>query len=61
MKIEEDYYNVIKGIEPKYKCKIKFFQNVLIKLFGYKIVTEKKLCKKIEVTLDDYFEYIKNK
>lgn len=47
MKIEEGYFDIIKGCEPKYKCKIKFIQNILIKLFGYKMITEKKLCKRI--------------
>ena len=61
MKIEKGYFDIIKGCEPKYKCKIKFIQNILIKLFGYKIVTEKKRCIKMEVTTDDYFESIKNK
>lgn len=60
MKLEEGYFDIIKGCKPKYKCKIKFIQNILIKLFGYKIVTEKKWCTKMEVTPDDYFENIKN-
>lgn len=58
MKIEEGYFDIIKNAEPKYKCKIKFIQNILTKLFGYKIITEKKWCKKFDVSPDDYFRKI---
>lgn len=61
MKVEEGYFDIIKGVEPKYKCKIKFIQNILIKMFGYKMVTEKKLAKKIEIKAIDYnFNYNDN-
>lgn len=58
MKIKEGYFDIIKGVEPKYKCKIKLIQNILIKLFGYKMITEKKWCKKFDVSPDDYLQEI---
>ena len=55
MGVEEDYQDIITGVEPKYKSNNKYIQRILIKLFGYKIKTEKKWCKKIDINKDDYF------
>lgn len=33
------------GVEPKYKCKNKFLQKVLIKIFGYIITYETRQAK----------------
>lgn len=35
------------GIEPRYKCKNKFLQKILTKIFGYTITYETRLCKVI--------------
>lgn len=58
MKIESGKFNIIKGVEPKYKSKNKLIQKILIKLFGYKIVTEKKRAVRIMTTTDDYFKIL---
>ncbi len=57
MKIESGKFNIIKGVEPKYKSKNKLIQKILIKLFGYKIVTEKKKCTRIETKTEDCFKW----
>ena len=54
MKIEEGYQDIITGVEPKYKHNNKYIQKILIKLFGYKIKTEKKWCQKFDIDKDDY-------
>lgn len=54
MKIEESYNDIITGVEPKYKSNNKYIQKILTKLFGYKIRTEKKWCKKVDITTNDY-------
>ena len=43
------------GIEPKYKCKNKFLQKILTKLFGEKIIYEEKQVKKFIMKAEDYY------
>ncbi len=40
--------------EPKIKCKNKFIQKILIKMFGYKVVYETKKAKVLTVKAEDY-------
>ena len=44
------------GIEPKYKCKNKFLQKILTKLFGEKVIYEEKQVKKFTMKAEDYFD-----
>lgn len=45
---------VLVGCEPKVKCRNKFLQRCLIKLFGLKPVYETKQAKVITIKAEDY-------
>lgn len=45
---------VLAGIEPKYKCKNKLIQKLLLKWFGEKPVFKGKRAKVLELKADDY-------
>ena len=40
--------------EPKVKCRNKFLQKMLIKMFGYKVVYETKQAKVFTIKAEDY-------
>lgn len=42
--------------EPKVKCKNKFIQKMLIKMFGYKVIYETKQAKVLIVKTEDYLK-----
>lgn len=42
------------GVEPKVKCKNKFLQNILVKMFGYKEIYKTITAKVIETKAEDY-------
>ncbi len=45
---------IFTGVEPKYKCKNKLLQKVLIKLFGHVLVYEKRQAKVFVCKAEDY-------
>lgn len=45
---------ILTGIKPKYKCKNKFLQKILIKIFGYVPVYETRQAKVIINKAEDY-------
>lgn len=47
-------FNILTGIKPKYKCKNKFLQKILIKIFGYVPIYETRRAKVIINKPEDY-------
>ncbi len=45
---------IFTGVEPKYKCKNKFLQKVLTKLFGHVPVYEKRQAKVLVCKTEDF-------
>ena len=45
---------IFTGVEPKYKCKNRLLQKVLIKMFGHIPVYEKRLAKVLVCKPEDY-------
>ena len=45
---------VLIGCEPKVKSKHKILQKLFIKLFGYKLVFDKRKAKILEIKAEDY-------
>ncbi len=45
---------IFTGVEPKYKCKNRLLQKVLIKMFGYIPVYEKRQAKVLVCKPEDY-------
>ena len=45
---------IFTGVEPKYKCKNKFLQKVLTKLFGHALVYEERQAKVLVCKAEDY-------
>lgn len=47
---------ILTGIEPKYKCKNRFLQKVLIRIFGYTTSYETRLAKIVVYKPEDFYK-----
>ena len=51
--LPEQSVEVLVGCEPKVKCKNKFLQKILIKIFGYKPIYETRKAKVLTTKAED--------
>ena len=54
LNLPDQSVEVLVGCEPKVKCRNKFLQKILIKVFGLKPVYETKQAKVITTRAEDY-------